>query len=107
MLPSVTWPSPPMATRSPRRTDRMVVPWNWEIESVIGNRYTGRSPLGDSEIHDFKRAISGGLPAHEDRVAIDPEGLEKCRVQLVQVGEDHALARQLDRLHHVEEGRRV
>jgi hypothetical protein len=28
MWPRVTWPSPPRATRSPRRTDRMVVPWN-------------------------------------------------------------------------------
>lgn len=27
ILPSVTWPSPPMATRLPRRTDRIVVPW--------------------------------------------------------------------------------
>jgi hypothetical protein len=26
MLPSVTCPSPPMATRLPRRTDRIVVP---------------------------------------------------------------------------------
>jgi hypothetical protein len=26
-LPSVTCPSPPMATRSPRRTQTMVVPW--------------------------------------------------------------------------------
>ena len=26
ILPSVTWPSPPMATEVPRRTDRIVVP---------------------------------------------------------------------------------
>ena len=26
MLPSVTWPSPPSATRRPRRADTMVVP---------------------------------------------------------------------------------
>src|SRR6267378_7866294 len=27
-LPRVTWPSPPSATLAPRRTERMVVPWN-------------------------------------------------------------------------------
>src|SRR6266480_1786801 len=27
-LPRVTWPSPPSATIEPRRTERMVVPWN-------------------------------------------------------------------------------
>src|SRR5574337_1214543 len=26
--PSVTWPSPPRATALPRRTERIVVPWN-------------------------------------------------------------------------------
>ena len=36
MLPSVTWPSPPMATRSPRRTERMVVPWNWGDSWFMG-----------------------------------------------------------------------
>jgi hypothetical protein len=31
MLPSVTWPSPPSATCSPRRALTMVVPWNCSI----------------------------------------------------------------------------
>src|SRR3954470_24840711 len=30
-LPSVTWPSPPSATLAPRRTERIVVPWNCSI----------------------------------------------------------------------------
>src|SRR5258706_3311468 len=29
--PRVTWPSPPSATAAPRRTERMVVPWNCSI----------------------------------------------------------------------------
>src|SRR5690606_17524117 len=42
MLPRVTWPSPPSATRLPRRTDRMVVP---RYCSMTGSPSPGRPGL--------------------------------------------------------------
>src|SRR5262245_25436479 len=41
VLPSDTWPSPPMATTPLRRTERMVVPW----KSVIQTKYMSSGPL--------------------------------------------------------------
>src|SRR5512137_712318 len=35
VLPSVTWPSPPMATRPLRRTHRIVVPWGSKLD-ILG-----------------------------------------------------------------------
>jgi hypothetical protein len=29
VLPIVTWPSPPITTLFPRRTEQIVVPWYW------------------------------------------------------------------------------
>src|SRR6185503_9542610 len=89
MFPSVTCPSPPMATRSPRRTERMVVPWNCWVSGLMSGLYhaSGR-PRRENRHH--ADAISGGPAAHQDGVAIDPEGLEERGVQLVQVREDHA-----------------
>src|SRR6185369_6030966 len=50
-------------------------------------------------------AISDGLLADQDGVAVEAEGLEQRRVELVQVREDDALAGELDALHHLEERR--
>src|SRR6266850_2103610 len=55
--PSVTWPSPPSATLEPRRTERMVVPWNCSIvefpetircglSAAISSRCAGRRNEG-------------------------------------------------------------
>src|SRR5688572_26336631 len=42
-LPSVTWPSPPIATPLPRRTERMVVPWKTvSFMDDAGGRKEGR-----------------------------------------------------------------
>src|SRR5262245_4666965 len=35
-FPSVTCPSPPSATRRPRRTETMVVPWNCSMDAISG-----------------------------------------------------------------------
>src|SRR6202165_5339910 len=105
MLPSVTWPSPPMATRSPRRTETMVVPWNsGGFELILGAIARGRAG-SLPEIAFYLRGISVGLAAHQDGVAVDTHRFEKRRVELVQAGEDDALPGELDRLHHVEERR--
>src|SRR5439155_8251557 len=49
--PSVTCPSPPSATLEPRRTERMVVPWNsagMELRPLILRRVPANSsPAGD------------------------------------------------------------
>jgi hypothetical protein len=97
MLPSVTWPSPPMATRSPRRTERMVVPWNCGGSWSWGAISSGRAARAEIAM---RPGISAGLAAHQDRVAVARQRLEQRRVELVQVGEDHALAGELDRLDH-------
>src|SRR5258706_8796237 len=101
-LPKVTCPSPPMATEAPRRTQRMVVPWNSGREGFMRGLY--HAPPGvRAKIANARRGISAGLAAHQDRVAIHAERLEKRRVELVQVREDHALARELHRLDDLEE----
>src|SRR5512140_2477976 len=114
MLPRVTWPSPPMATRSPRRTERMVVPWNCGESGFKGSNSNLRAlanlnsvnwsltPIYSSEIAFSRRGISGRLASHENGVPVDPERLEKRRVELGKVREDHALAGELDRLDGVE-----
>src|SRR5689334_13281950 len=94
-----------MATLSPRRTERMVVPWNWGVSWVIERALSRTSGYLPPKSPEFKRGFSGALAADEDGVAVDAQRLEQRRVDLVQVGEDHALARELDGLHGVEEGR--
>src|SRR2546423_12772897 len=107
MLPRVTWPSPPMATWVPRRTDRMVVPWNSIGFALIG-RLLARGRFAGRGKSLFPRGgFSGRFAADQDGVAVHTHRLEERRGQLVQVGEDHALAGELDRLHHVEECRGV
>src|SRR5258706_16222726 len=94
MFPSVTCPSPPMATRSPRRTERMVVPWNsWGSGGMSGLYHPPGAGAGKITID--ANAISGGPALHQDGIAVDPEGLEERGVVLVQVREAHALARVL------------
>src|SRR5437867_7517541 len=95
-LPKVTWPSPPMATEAPRRTERMVVPWNSGKEGFMRGLYHV-SPAPLARIANARRGISARLAAHQDRVAIHAERFEKRRVELVQVRKDHALTRQLHR----------
>jgi len=41
VLPSVTWPSPPTATRPSRRTQRIVVPWGSKEDKAIGDSGQG------------------------------------------------------------------
>src|SRR6185436_7374286 len=106
MLPRVTWPSPPMATFAPRRTERMVVPWNWG-GSLMGWLLARGGSAGLPEIAFPRLGISAGLAAHQDRVAVHAHRLEERGGKLAQVGEDHALAGELDRLHDIEEGRGV
>src|SRR5436190_14074144 len=101
-LPRVTWPSPPLATRRSRRTEMIVVAWNVGDSVLIGGLYqTARRRA--AEIARRPIVISGGLAAHQDGVAIGPERLEQRRVELVEVGEDHALARELERLDELQE----
>src|SRR5438876_8220018 len=95
-LPKVTWPSPPMATEGPRRTERMVVPWNSGKEGFMRGLYHASSGAR-ARIANARRGISARLAAHQDRVAVHAERFEKRRVELVQVGEDDALPGQLHR----------
>src|SRR5207342_2333718 len=86
-----------------RRTERMVVPWNSGGFVFMEGLY--HAPGGRrGEITKGREGISAGLAPHQDRVAVHADRLEERRVELVQVREDHALARELHRLHGLEEG---
>src|SRR5205809_8144190 len=96
-----------MATLSPRRTERMVVPGNWGSSWVIGRALARSGDYLPPKSPQFKRGFSGALAADEDGVTVDAQRLQQRGVDLVQVGEDHPLAGELDRLDGVEEGRGI
>src|SRR5205823_3594875 len=75
--PSVTWPSPPSATLAPRRTERMVVPWNCSMGNCLDGDATAGCQQQDYEpqrrhaTHDerSRRQIGQERYRQTDRVA--------------------------------------
>src|SRR3954463_15640494 len=61
--PSVTCPSPPSATLAPRRTERMVVPWNCSMGSRVGMRLAGDPRPETQEYPDPEQSNR----AHDER----------------------------------------
>lgn len=56
VLPNVTWPSPPMTTLPPRRTERMVVPLNTLTSQKL------QKQVGDFTWYKFKMLGKIGAP---------------------------------------------
>jgi len=67
-LPSVTWPSPPIATRSPRRTETIVVPWNDAAAVEAAARE-----------HELAAILAEPYPANMGLVPPEPGFLEHLR----------------------------
>src|SRR4029079_10603222 len=63
-FPSVTWPSPPSATRAPRRTERIVVPCSCSMGIVyVGTRSLNVKRAGCQRVRNKPRLLGGNRVA--------------------------------------------